>query len=807
MAFFQWRRFNFFELLKETDNGTLDRSFKDVTINCSSSGRGYLILGDNLGLVHLFDRQYQRESFKAYNVNTSHVLQLKQSSFLGTVGEDDPGINPVIKIWNLEKKDIHGCPVCVHLVRALPGNRPVPVTAFTIDEQMHLMAAGFADGSIVLYRGDLSRERHSKQKFLQAGTSLISGLCLRTTQKMSHLYVATLSTVVMYTIVSKDKEQFSQLDTVGCSPGCFAFADSKQGQHFMIARNDAVYCYTVEGRGPCYAFEGEKLDLHWFRGYLIIVSKIAGKGDADSDKTTVTIFDVNNKFIAFTAPIAKAYRVISEWGSLLVLTKDKNIHQLMEKDLHTKLDILFKKNLYDVAIRVAKSQQYDIEGLMEIFKLYGDHLYAKGNHSGAMEQYLKTIGRLEPSYVIKKFLDAQRIHQLTAYLQELHKQGLASEDHTTLLLNCYTKLRDTDRLNQFLNTKDQRSEFDVETAIRVCRQAGYFEQALRLAEDRGKHEWHLKILLEDLSDYRQALEYIQKLPPDLAKVNLQEYGNVLLEELPDETTKLLLDLCCSKSHNNEVCDPEEFLLLFINRNEKLVEFLENVLQVHPNSNSSLHFALLEQYLLMWTKNTANPELEKKITLLLQNSSVLGAADRALFLCQTHKFRPGILFIFEKTKLYGELLHFYANENNFESVISTCRRFGQQEPSLWVRALTLSTSNDKVTTECLAEILASIEKLKLLPALRVIEMLGRSPNATLGLARDYLIRTLQSDQSNISEDERLIQQYRQETEAVREKIKDIKTSALVFQGSKCNVCNQPLELPSVHFLCLHSFHQQ
>ena len=29
----------------------------------------------------------------------------------------------------------------------------MPVTAFAIDEQMHLMAAGFADGSIVLYRG------------------------------------------------------------------------------------------------------------------------------------------------------------------------------------------------------------------------------------------------------------------------------------------------------------------------------------------------------------------------------------------------------------------------------------------------------------------------------------------------------------------------------------------------------------------------------------------------------------------------------------------------------------------------------
>jgi hypothetical protein len=34
-----------------------------------------------------------------------------------------------------------------------------------------------------------------------------------------------------------------------------------------------------------------------------------------------------------------------------------------------------------------------------------------------MRQYLRTIGRLEPSYVIRKFLDAQRIHNLTSYLQ------------------------------------------------------------------------------------------------------------------------------------------------------------------------------------------------------------------------------------------------------------------------------------------------------------------------------------------------------------------------------------------------------
>jgi hypothetical protein len=58
---------------------------------------------------------------------------------------------------------------------------------------------------------------------------------------------------------------------------------------------------------------------------------------------------------------------------------------------------------------------------VDIFRQYGDHLYEKGDHSGAIDQYEKTIGTLEPSYVIRKFLDAQKIHSLTAYLQALHR--------------------------------------------------------------------------------------------------------------------------------------------------------------------------------------------------------------------------------------------------------------------------------------------------------------------------------------------------------------------------------------------------
>ena len=33
-----------------------------------------------------------------------------------------------------------------------------------------------------------------------------------------------------------------------------------------------------------------------------------------------------------------------------------------------------------------------------------------------------------------------------------------------------------------------------------------------------------------------------------------------------------------------------------------------------------------------------------------------------------------------------------------------------------------------------------------------------------------------------------------------------SSARIFQLNKCTLCHQQLDLPAVHFLCMHSFHQ-
>lgn len=121
-----------------------------------------------------------------------------------------------------------------------------------------------------------------------------------------------------------------------------------------------------------------------------------------------------------------------------------------------------------------------------------------------------------------QFLDAQRIHNLVTYLQDLHSLGLANSEHTTLLLNTYTKLKDVSRLDSFIKTESrthsdgdaaslEEPPFDLETTIRVCRQAGYYDHASYLAKKYRRHEDYLRIQVEDAGNYRDALQYVRRL--------------------------------------------------------------------------------------------------------------------------------------------------------------------------------------------------------------------------------------------------------------------------------------------------------
>uniref|UniRef100_A0A3P9HPB0 Vacuolar protein sorting-associated protein 11 homolog n=1 Tax=Oryzias latipes TaxID=8090 RepID=A0A3P9HPB0_ORYLA len=775
-AFLQWRKFVFFD--KEAVSDPLDNGKKFVLpkgISASDSGRGLLVLGDMEGRIWLVTRSLQLTSFQAYKLRVTHLYQLKQHSILVSVGLDEHGINPLVKVWNLDKRD-SGNPLCTRIFPANLGTKPTEVSCLSIHENLNFMAIGFTDGSVVLTKGDITRDRHSKTVTLHEGSSPVTGLAFRQV-KSTHLFVATLEKVYCFTLSIKEYPKV-ELDSHGCALRCSSLADPSQDSQFIVAGDECIYLYQPDGRGPCFAFDGQKLLAHWHRGYLFLVIKDVkspnktgfGRGEiSSSEKQLLTVYDLDNKFIAYSFCFDDVIDVVAEWGSFYILTRSGTMFLLQEKDTQTKLEMLFKKNLFVMAINLAKSQHLDSDGLSEIFRQYGDHLYLKGDHDGAIQQYIRTIGKLEPSYVIRKFLDAQRIHNLTAYLQALHRKSLANADHTTLLLNCYTKLKDSSKLEEFIK------------------------------------------------NYQEGLHYIGCLPFEQAESNMKRYGKTLMHHVPEGTTLLLKNICTNYYPTGAAvsvdhcqvnkANSEEFIPIFANNPRELKAFLEHMIKVDPCSPQGVYDTLLELRLQDWAHEE---DLEKKkilqgeaVSLLKSDNTVF---DKALVLCQMHNFKEGILYLYEKGKLYQQIMHYHMQNEEYGKVVEVCKHYGDQEGCLWEQALGYFAKKEEDCKTFISEVLHHIDQKNLMPPLLVVQTLAHNSTATLSVIKEYLINKLKREGQQIEADDKKISQYREETSVLRSEIKELKTSAKIFQKTKCNMCNSPLELPSVHFLCSHSFHQ-
>jgi hypothetical protein len=61
----------------------------------------------------------------------------------------------------------------------------------------------------------------------------------------------------------------------------------------------------------------------------------------------------------------------------------------------------------------------------------------------------------------------------------------------------------------------------------------------------------------------------------------------------------------------------------------------------------------------------------------------------------------------------------------------------------------------------------------------------------------------------SQDKHLVQSYRSETATKQEEIVNLANprQTEVFQVTRCAACGGQLDLPAVHFMCKHSYHQR
>ncbi|CAG8953623.1 hypothetical protein HYFRA_00010082 [Hymenoscyphus fraxineus] len=577
MALSSWKTFDFFDVSQINPPDDDSRSFfENNEIRCVCSGSENLFLGSDDGVVRIVSSSFKIiRTFQAYEVGSiTHMKQVEGTSLLVTISEDLPN-EPVLKVWALDKPvKKTGLPTCQSTLSIQNGRKPFPISAFAALDDLSQVAVGFANGSVTVVRGDLIHDRGAKQRTVHESDEPITGVELREElNKPTTLYIATTARILRLGISGARQPAKTVADT-GCAVGCMTV--DRQNGSIVVARDEAIYYYRGnDDLGPCCGYDGPKDLVAIFEDYVALASPPAatttsnksstlrrfGGSQADDifNTSTFTLLDTDLKFVAHSESlVSKVVTLFMIWGDLFTLSQDGKIYRYHEKPLQQRLEILYQRNLYFLAINLAKKSGMDGAQQNLIYRKYGDSLYQKGDYDAAMQQYLKAIDSTEPSQVIRKFLDTQRIHNLIEYLEQLHEHHKATADHTTLLLNCYAKLKDIDKLEKFIKSPGDL-KFDLDTAISMCRQGGYYEQAVYLATKHGEHELVVDILIEDSKKYAEALEYIWRLEPEVMYVNLMKYARVLLENCPLEATQLFVEYFTGKfrPRSDAIVVPEE----------------------------------------------------------------------------------------------------------------------------------------------------------------------------------------------------------------------------------------------------------
>lgn len=163
------------------------------------------------------------------------------------------------------------------------------------------------------------------------------------------------------------------------------------------------------------------------------------------------------------------------------------------------------------------------------------------------------------------------------------------------------------------------------------------------------------------------------------------------------------------------------------------------------------------------------------------------------------------------KLYKEVMACYMQDKDYQGLISCCKRLGDSsrggDSSLWADVLQYFGERGEDCSKEVKEVLIYVEKDNLLPPLIVLQTLAKNPELTLSVVKEYISRQFQQTSQLIEEDRKTIDKYQEETVAMRKEVQDLRTNARIFQLSKCTACTSTLDLPAVHFLCMHSFHQR
>lgn len=875
----QWRKFNFFE--REAVEDGFERLFSSSNITIALAEGGMLLFGDSNGLILVTDRDLlsvdkRVKAFRSDVYGIAYLFDTSRRQYIIAIGDDKQNVaggggvnnnilnppNYMIKCFAVGSNTDISRPIQVIPVNQSLYPSGAIITSFAVMKDGAQVAVAFSSGTILCYTGSFLNEGNNLASKITpqilnpnhiypvSGLYFCELVASKSDDRRIRLFAVfdtenqsensnetvdnkdLLGGIVVYdtSIVpvpiigytaSEKRKLPNILDDRGAQPGCSSLMN--ETNELVVGRLEGIFSYSVDDRGGAAGFEGPKQSVITVGRHILVASM-----EDKTQRTNITIYDLRNKFISMSSSLPNGDNVkeiLHDSGTAYVITANKSLIRFKEKETSVKIELLKKKFLFQLAISLAAEEQCDVSEIMKLNKEYGDHLYTKNDYDGAMTQYCHTIGFLQSSYVIRRFLDPRRIENLILYLEKLHEKGVATQDHTNLLLTIYTKMKDEGKVTAFCDNScklatntapkllnETTGNVDIDGVVSILTKSGFVDQALKVALEYNQHIAYLDILMsKDPPDAVASLGYISSLifTPSLTSQKMKEildkYARKLLVVLPNEVTSLFIILCSGKydvlkpqvstaSSNQLVVSPclmplsvEDLLPCYVNNEKYFLLLIDGLYEsnfTHKAFTPKVINTLLELYLdeynsLKDQNNNEYRSFDEKIMSLLDIicSGLEYDVSQALLLTRQFQYSIGEKFLLEKQQSTELLLRMYTESNDDNSIFKILRKEDRKDPEFYIQILTYfvkkvdtgnSDMDDDEKWEHVVKVLEIIiEKDTALAPMQILSILAMNKDLPLHIISSYMKSTLSECNTTIHKLESNVRNMRNTIETLRQ----------------------------------------
>uniref|UniRef100_A0AC35UCT9 Vacuolar protein sorting-associated protein 11 homolog n=1 Tax=Rhabditophanes sp. KR3021 TaxID=114890 RepID=A0AC35UCT9_9BILA len=759
---------------------------------CSRSTDDLVLFGESKGHIFILNKKRDVKHILAYSESLFYFDTVPLAAAL--LGKDIGDI-PSIKLFSVsDLKSTSNKPSQILKCYQFEDDKIKPVIV-AINETVSMVVVGYSDNSLMYFKGDMKKEKYIKWQVLCKGdvsfTKVkMTGLKITTVTHRPGIFVIYVITNVNVMGYVHDGtnclNSFTYEDCEGAEPECWDFCYIKN--ELVIAGKDVVNFYFADDAldntsGRCHALERgiEKVQILHVGEIIAILTK------PSLSNYSLTLFDVDSKVSSYFVDQLEGARIFTLDRNVYLSKSNGEMICFHEKGISQKMEILLQKNLYDVAIHLATTKH--LTNLPEIFIKYGSYLLEKGDYDSAVNQYIKAIGTLKPSSVIKQLLDSSNTKYLAKFLEALIEKGFANEYHCNLLINCYAKERKTGKLMSFLE-KYKLPFLNIDGAVNTLKSSGFTKEAIKFAYKYEAYELVAQVIVESSKDYSLLIELLANKSVDVKtkKHIIKQYCMPIVTNIPLETEKFI-------KANLEKEDEELFFYILIAATYN-PHLYESLIRFGMEERVYLEWKKVEKCIIEFyiQKCTENEKLYQheaaEITNFDNTKAILNYA-------QIYHCAPVLMHLYIKGGEDENYLYACINAKDYKNAREHCR--SKNNADIWGLFLLCLADADDISEEFVMDCLEEVSKNEKMHPLSVMEIMCKSKKRNLATIKIFLLKWLGSMQGKINKKYNETKSVKEKIRACHKKLEVTNENHLIITRIRCAACDLPLSVPLAHFI--------